>query len=157
VTMQCFGWFDHEMRYDARMAPGKPFDDAGNETRSERGSASNPHLSSRRVGEKLDVLHALAQVIEYGRSAIEQRATVLRRLDPLAVAVEQAHAEGMLQFRDRSRNRRLGAVEAFRRLPHAASLHHGHEDVEVLQLQPASDAIAQLHGGTHVDLGMISS
>ena len=32
-----------------------------------------------------------------------------------------------------------------RRLSHAAGLHDGHEDVQVLQLHPASDAIAQLH------------
>ena len=77
------------------------------------GAASDPHFPSRRVGEKLDVLHALAQVVEYGRSAIEQRATVLGRLDPLAVAVEQAHAERMLQFRDRSRNVGLRRIQAF--------------------------------------------
>ena len=92
----------------------------------------------------------LAQVIEYGRAAVEQRATVLGRLDALAVAVEQAHADRMLQFRDRSRNVGLSGVEALRRLPHAAGLHHRHEDVQVLQLHPASDAIAQLHGGTHI-------
>ena len=50
----------------------------------------------------------LAQVIEHSHSAIEQGATVLGRLDALAVAVEQAHAERMLQLRDRSRNGGLG-------------------------------------------------
>jgi hypothetical protein len=58
------------------------------------------------------------------------------------VAVEQAHAERMLQVRDRSRYSRLTGVEVLRRLAHAAGLHHGHEDVQVLQLHPAADAIA---------------
>ena len=107
--------------------------------------ASDPHFASRRVGKKLDVLHALAQVIEYGCAAIEQRAAVFGRLDALAVAIEQAHAERMLQFRDRSRNGGLGGVQALRRLAHAAGLHDGHEDMQVLQLHPAPDAIAQLH------------
>ena len=71
-------------------------------------AASDPHFPGRGVGEKLDVLHALAQVIEYGHPAIEQRAAILRRLDPLAVAIEQAYAERMLQFRDRPVKWRAG-------------------------------------------------
>jgi hypothetical protein len=108
-------------------------------------------LAARKVvvPEKHDVLHALAQVIEYGHPAIQQGAAVLGRLDPLAMAVEQAHAERMLQFSDRSRNVRLSGIEDLRRLPHAARLHHGHEHVEVLQFHPASEAIAQLHNNTH--------
>ena len=91
----------------------------------------------------------LAQVIEHGRSAIEQGATVLGRLDALRVAVEQTHANGPFQFRDRSGNGGLGRIEERGRLAHAAGLHDGHQDMEVVQLHPASDAIAQLHLGTH--------
>ena len=68
------------------------------------------------------------------------------RLDPLAMAVQQAHTERMLQIRDRSRNAGLCGAETLRRFPHTASLQDSHQDVEVLQLHPASDAIAQLHG-----------
>ena len=75
-------------------------------------------------------------------AAIEQRATVLCRLDPLTVAVEQTHAEGVLQIRNRLGNVGLRGVEASRSLPHAAVLHDGHEDVQVLQLDPAADTIA---------------
>jgi hypothetical protein len=91
----------HEMEYDARMAPRETIDDSGNEARGQKGSASDPHFSDSGVGEKFDVLDALAQVIEYGHAAIEQGVAVLGRLDPLAVAVEQPHAERMLQFPDR--------------------------------------------------------
>ena len=60
----------------------------------------DPYFPSRRVGEKLDILESLAQVIEHGHAAIEQRATVLGRYDALPVAVQQAHAERMFQVRD---------------------------------------------------------
>jgi hypothetical protein len=50
----------------------------------------------------------------------------------------------------------LRGVQELRRLPHAASLHHGHEDVQILKLHAASDAIAQLHVGTHVLIDMAS-
>ena len=43
--------------------------------------------------------------------AHKQRATVFGRRDSLAVPIEQAHAERMLQFRDRPRNVGLGGVE----------------------------------------------
>jgi hypothetical protein len=130
------------MKHDARIGSREPIDDRGNKGRGQKGVASDPHFPSRWVGKKLDVLHALAQIIEYSDSAIEQRATVLGRLDPLAVAIEQAHAESVLQLRDRSRNGGLDGIQAFRRLSHAAGLHHGHKDMQVLQLHPAPDAIA---------------
>jgi hypothetical protein len=44
----------------------------------------------------------------------------------------------------------LGSVQERCRLLHTAGLHNGHQDVEVLQLHPASDAIAQLHLGTRL-------
>src|SRR6266404_3608244 len=90
----------HEMKHDARIAPGEPIDDGRNEACGQNGGASDPHFPSRRIGEKLDVLHRLAQVIEYGHSAIEQGATVLGRLDALGVALKQSHANGTFQFRD---------------------------------------------------------
>ena len=86
-----------------------------------------------------------------------KRAAVFGRLDALAMAIEQAHAERMLQIRDRSGNVGLEVFEAPRRLAHAAGLHDGHEDVQVLQLHPAADAIAQLHGVTHMRMYMVSS
>src|SRR6266545_5616419 len=99
-TVQCFRRCSHEMKHDARIAPGEPIDESRSEARGQQGAASNPQFPSRRVGKKLDILYRLAQDIEQSRSAIEQGATVLGRLDTLGVAVEQAHAECMLQFRD---------------------------------------------------------
>jgi hypothetical protein len=67
----------------------EPLDDGRNEGRGVNGAGSDSHFSGRWVSEKLDVLHRLVQVIEYGRSAIEQRTTVGSRRHTLGVAIEQ--------------------------------------------------------------------
>src|SRR5215467_681958 len=85
------------------------------------------------------------QFVENYRPAIQKHAPVLRRLDALAAAIEETHPERMLQFRDRSGDGGLSAVEAFRRLSHAAGLHDGHENVQLVQLKAASDAVTPLH------------
>jgi hypothetical protein len=140
--MQDVGPCGHDVKNDAWIAPRQPINDGSEEAGGANQRIPNPHLPGRRVGEKLDVLHALAQFVEYGHAAIKQRATAISCFDPLAVALEQAYAERMFQFRDRSRNGGLSYVEALRRLPHAARLYHRHKDVQVLQLHPSSDAIA---------------
>src|SRR5215470_7829670 len=53
----------------------------------------------------------------------------------------------MLEVRNRFRNVGLGCVQLPRRLPHTAGLHHRHEHVQVLQLDPPANAIAELHTG----------
>jgi hypothetical protein len=116
----------NEVKHDARIAPREPIDDRKAKARCQQGIASDSNFPSRRVGEKLDVLQALSQIIKYGYSTIEQRAPVLGWFHALTVAIEQAHAKRMLQFRNRSRNDRLNSVQVFRRLPHAAGLHNGH-------------------------------
>src|SRR5262245_53184928 len=61
------------------------------------------------------------------------------------MAVEQAHAERAFQFGNRAGDGGLYGVQALRCFPHAALLHDGHENVEVLQLDRSSDAIVELH------------
>jgi hypothetical protein len=140
------------MKYDVGIALHVPVDDCGNKAGTKRRDASDPHFAGTRVGKKLDLLYALAQVVKHGNAAIEQCAPKLGWLDSLPMTVEQLHAESVLQFGNRSGNSRLRDVEPLRRLPHAAGLHHGHENVQVLQFHPASDAVAQLHGHTHIPL-----
>jgi hypothetical protein len=65
----------------------------------------------------LDILHRLAQVVEDGRSAIEQGAAVGSRLYTLGVAVEQTHAYGSLQFRARFGDSWLSRIEDPSRWP----------------------------------------
>ena len=57
------------------------------------------HLAGRRVDQELYVLNGLAKLIEHGRSSIQQRAPVFGVLNPLAMTIEQAHAERALQVR----------------------------------------------------------
>ena len=64
--------------------------------------ATDPDFADRRIGQELDVLHRLAQVIEHGHAAIEQGAAVLRRLDAVTAAIEQPHADRVFKVRDRS-------------------------------------------------------
>src|SRR5262249_39215443 len=95
--------------------------------------------------QELDVLHRLPQIVEDGGAAIKQGATIVRRLDALPAAVKQAHADRMLQLRDRARNGRLRGVQKRSRLAHAAGLRDAHQNMQVVQLHPPPDAIADLH------------
>jgi hypothetical protein len=87
------------------------------------------------------------QVVEYCNSAVEQGTTVFRRRYALAVAIEQPHPDQILQFCDGPRNRRLRRVQERGRLVHAARLRNGHEHVQVMQPDPAFNAMARLHRG----------
>ena len=49
---------------------------------------ADPDFTDRRIGQELDVLHSLAQVIEHGHSAIEQGAAVLRRFGAMTAAIK---------------------------------------------------------------------
>src|SRR5215467_909970 len=140
------------MKHDARIAAGDPVDDGRHKARRHTWMASDPDFSSSRVGEKFDFPRALAQVIEYGRSALKHRSTVLGRLDAPGSAVKQTHAHCPFQFRDRSGNGRLSHIEMNGRLVHAAGLGDSRQDTEIVQLHAACNAIADLHFGTYAGL-----
>jgi hypothetical protein len=55
--------------------------------------ASDPNLAERRVAEKLDILHPLTQIIEHGRRAVKQRATMDGRLHTLLASIQETHAD----------------------------------------------------------------
>ena len=101
-----------------------------------------------RVVKKFDVLQGLAQVIEHGCSAFKKCATVIGRRDPSGTAVEQGHANGLLQISNRSGNGGLRRVEECGGFVHAAGLNDRHQDMKVVQFHPASDAIVRLHVGS---------
>ena len=112
------------MKNDARITPGEPVDDGGDEACRERGGGSDPHFAGGRVGEEFDVLHALPQLIEGGMAAVEHGAPVLGEFDAARVSLKQSHAEGVLQVADRARDDRVGDGEwlaAFAMLPDCAT------------------------------------
>ncbi len=135
----------HELDLDTGIAAGEPIDDDGNEAPGQKMGASDPDLPRRGIGEKLDGLQALPEVIEDGHAAIEQRAAAFGRFHALAVAIEQAYPHSTLQFRDRFGNGRLGRVEQGGSLVHAAGLDDSHQDMQVVQPHAVSDAITDLH------------
>ena len=84
-TVQRLRGVGHEMKGDARIALRELDRSPRKQSLRRNDGASNPHVASRRVGEKLDVIHGLAQFIEHRCPAVEQGAAVFGRLDALAV------------------------------------------------------------------------
>jgi hypothetical protein len=141
-----FGLRNHEMNNDAGKASRDSIDDGGHEGWGQKGIASDAHLAGCGVDQKLDVFDAKSQVIEYGQAAVEQCATVLGWLDPLAVANDKSHGENVLQLRNRFRDRGLRNIQPDRSLGHAPQSHDGLEKTQVAQLEAVSDTINQFHG-----------
>ena len=108
--------------------------------------ASDPDLSRGRVCKKLYVLHAMAQLVEGGLAATEQDAPGLGKADTVRISLQQPHAENMLQLTDRPRDDRMRDGELARSLRHAPALRHDKENMQIAQLQPASDSIFPAHG-----------
>jgi len=90
----------HNMKHYSWVAPRESIDNGRNKAGSQKWIAPNSEFSSGRVREEFDVLYALAKIIKYGHSTVEQRATKRGRLDSVAVPIEQTHAERVLQVRD---------------------------------------------------------
>src|SRR5262249_42281780 len=67
-TMQEVRPGGHDMKNNAGVTPREPIDDGGDKAVSARQCVSDPHLSDCRIGKKLDMLHTLAQIVEYGHS-----------------------------------------------------------------------------------------
>jgi hypothetical protein len=86
-----------------------------------------------------------SQIVEDRDAALAERQTVGGRNHAAPAAVDQLDAERVLQLYDRLGHRRLGDLEAIRRLAHAAGLDDGHQDVEVPQFETALDAIGPGH------------
>src|SRR5262249_44122517 len=86
---------------DTRILLSEPAEYRRNQAGNDEFIACDPDFTDRRIGQELDALHALTQLIEDGCTAAEQCAAVLSRLDTSAAAIEQTHAERMFQLGDR--------------------------------------------------------
>jgi len=107
----------------------------------------DPQLAGGGIRQKVDVRNALAQFIEDDSAPLDEGVTIGRRFNPLSRAVEETHAERMFEVGDRLRDGGLRHVEAADRLAHAACGDHGHQDVEVPQLDAASQTFIPWHAG----------
>ena len=94
------------------------------------------------------LLEPLPQIVEHGGAAVEQCTPVFCQLDTPAAAVQETLSDRMLQIGDRTRNRGLAGVEKLRPFSHAAGLCHGHQRLQVVQLDPAFDPVRSRHGAS---------
>ena len=130
-AVQCLHVSGHEMKHDARIAPGEPIDDGGNEARGQKGVASDPHFPSRgsarnsmfftawrRSSNTAAPPSSKARPYSVGSTPWRLRSS---RRTPSACSSSAIDLEmcGWVVFRSRGR------------LPHAAGLHDGHQDVQV--------------------------
>src|SRR5262245_62996910 len=83
---------------------------------------------------------------EHGRAAMDEGAAIGGRLDALRCAVEETHAERMLEVGDGLRDDRLRDGKPLRRLGHAPRLGDSEKDVQVAQLDASTDPVAPRHG-----------
>ena len=131
------------------MLVRKPMDD-GRIDRGDRVLApAHAYLSHCRIGERRDVVHALAQFVEHGDAALDERPATGRRLDALPTPVEEPHTEGLFQVSDRLGHCRLRHVEGRGGLAHAAGLNDGQQNIDVPQFEAAADPVVPLRDGGH--------
>src|SRR5262245_30212661 len=78
----------HDVKHDAGMTPRKPVNDSRHEARGQRWCGSDPHFAHGRVGEELDILHTLPQLVEGCVTAVEHGAAKPRELDAAWISLE---------------------------------------------------------------------
>ncbi len=99
-SVQCLHMSGHEMKHDARIAPREPLDDGGNEACGQQGAASIRTSPVRRVGEKLDILQRLAQVIEHRAPPSSKARPYWVGSTPCGLRSTRSYANGVFQFGD---------------------------------------------------------
>jgi hypothetical protein len=135
-----------DVKYDAWILLQQRLEDRRQEIGRQRRRCPDAQLAKGGIGQKIDQLKSLSQIVEKSEAALIQGATVHCGLDAASVAVDQVHAEGVLKIGDRFRNRRLRHSEGHGRLAHTPGLDDGRQDIEIAQLETALDAMIQGHG-----------
>ena len=101
--------------------------------------APDPHLARSRIGEEVDLLDRLLELVECVETAREQRTAVDGRLDPALASIKQSDPECIFEVGDGLRYGRLGHRELRGRLSHAAAAGHRHEDVQIPKIEVAAE------------------
>ena len=86
--------------------------------------------------ERRDLVARLGQVGQHAARVADHRVAVGRGLHAPREAIEERHAEGVLELGQHPRGRRLRHRDVLRRLPQAAVLGDRHEQRELPRLQP---------------------
>ncbi len=137
----------HHVVADARILTRQPGDDFGYDTGDRLGGADLDDAAGR-IGQALDRRYALADLVEDHPRVRDEKPPGFRQRDAARGSIEQRYSEDMLHVRDRLGDGRLGQGEAFGRLCHAAHLRHGLQRVQILQPEPAPDAVVPFHQGS---------
>jgi branched-chain amino acid transport system substrate-binding protein len=87
----------HHLQARARISTEETVDDRGNRSSNLDLGKADTQISAVGVGQKFDLLEPLPHLVEDSDAAIEQRPAVASQFDALRVAVEQPHAERVLQ------------------------------------------------------------
>ena len=129
----------------ARMLPRQPINDGQNDSFRQTSTGSDPQLSCGRIGEKLDVLHALSQFRQRQRSPRLSSARPYTSVRSPAGCGRRSAPQAVLHVSDRPRYCRLGNRKFFRRFRHAARMCHSEEYIQLSELKPASDPVIPMH------------
>src|SRR4051794_32927428 len=105
------------------MLPRQAVDNWSRDRCSEWIGHSHAQLADGWVGEKLDFLHRLVQLIEHSVAAAYERRSITRYLDATRTALKQSDAEQVLHVGNSLGPRGLRHRQVTRRFRHAAALH----------------------------------
>src|SRR5436309_3436900 len=83
------------------MFPRQPIDAGRYDRNAKRIGSADAQLARRRIGQEVDVLNALAQIVEDRDTALLQSKTEGGRHDAASTAVNEAYAERTFQFCNR--------------------------------------------------------
>jgi hypothetical protein len=108
--------------------------------------APDSQLAAVWIGKKLDLFDALSQLIEDSQAALQESATIDCRLHALRRAIEEPHAQRVLEIGDGLGDDGTRDGKPLGRLRHVPLLGHSEEHVQISRFEPTADAIRPLHG-----------
>src|SRR5262245_11119346 len=92
------------------------------------------------IGQELDLVHSLTQLIEYRQAPAHEHAAVEGWLDATRAAVQQPNPERVFEIGNCLGDGRLGHRETLCGLSHAPQLHDREQHVQVTHPDAATDA-----------------
>jgi hypothetical protein len=132
------------------MRVGELADDRCKDCGSRGHPASDPHFSTRWIGQEFNVSDALLQLVKRSESAFEECAAIDSGFDPLGATIEKPHTKRMLEIGDHLGNAGLRYPEVGGRLCHASTLHHGEEKVQIAKPQAPANLAVGIDISSHI-------
>src|SRR5258705_4648721 len=124
LVLQRGGVLMHHMERDARVLLHELRDGSWQQARGDKLGACDANLSNSRIGQELDLLDALTQLVEDSARASDQDIRIGRCADALGMPVQQSSTHGPLKTGNRLEDRRLRHRQMRRCLGHAPAPHY---------------------------------